>query len=489
MIAAEKGSGASHSLLRVAPHESRLYRRLVVVLVLTLLVVIGVYAYFVGRYFAGYQAMNTPERVHVGWFDPLVAFDAPPWQLVALAVASMLLIGLSAVVVEVVATLMTVNPRRTHLSERRAEARHYDAGPVRVTALVPAHNEEASIPETLAALGRQSRPPDRVVVIADNCTDTTVDIARAMGHEVFETVGNTHKKGGALNQVLVNVLPTMAASDVVLVIDADTKLSTEFIEVAAERMEADGELGAVGGVFYGDPGHGLVGQFQRNEYTRYALQLRARRGRVFVLTGTASMFRTGALLDVAAARGIVIPGEPGQIYDTAAMTEDNELTLALKSLGTTMTSPTQCRVTTEIMPDWSHLWVQRRRWQRGALENLSAYGITRATLRYWGQQVGIAYGALALNLAIVLMFITAVSVDEWIWFPFWTAVGLMFLAERVITVWAGGWRARILAVTLIPELCYDVFLQVVFMRSLLDIVLDRAGVWGHVNHNRMEVHA
>ena len=48
---------------------------------------------------------------------------------------------------------------------------------------------------------------------------------------------------------------------------------------------------AVGGLFYGEEGHGLIGQFQRNEYLRYGREIRRRRGRVFVLTGTASMFR------------------------------------------------------------------------------------------------------------------------------------------------------------------------------------------------------
>ena len=38
----------------------------------------------------------------------------------------------------------------------------------------------------------------------------------------------------------------------------------------------------------------ILGQFQRNEYARYSLQIRQRRGRVFVLTGTATMFRAEA---------------------------------------------------------------------------------------------------------------------------------------------------------------------------------------------------
>ncbi|MDX3003949.1 glycosyltransferase [Kribbella solani] len=66
-----------------------------------------------------------------------------------------------------------------------------------VVALVPAHNEEAALPAALDSLWQQTRRPDRVIVIADNCTDRTVDVARAAGAEVFETVANTHKKAPA----------------------------------------------------------------------------------------------------------------------------------------------------------------------------------------------------------------------------------------------------------------------------------------------------
>ena len=44
--------------------------------------------------------------------------------------------------------------------------------------------------------------PGRIVVVADNCTDDTAEIARQHGCEVFTTVSNTDKKAGALNQAL-----------------------------------------------------------------------------------------------------------------------------------------------------------------------------------------------------------------------------------------------------------------------------------------------
>jgi cellulose synthase/poly-beta-1,6-N-acetylglucosamine synthase-like glycosyltransferase len=237
---------------------------------------------------------------------------------------------------------------------------------------------------------------------------------------------------------------------------------------------------AIGGLFYGDEGEGLLGQFQRNEYIRYSRELRRRRGRVFVLTGTASLFRPRALRTVAAQRGRALPGVAGDVYDTVALTEDNELTIALKSLGALMVSPAQCTVVTEVMPTWQALWAQRLRWQRGALENLGAYGLRPQTARYWAQQLGIMYGALALGSYLALMLLMVTATDTWVWFPFWVGIGCVFTLERVVTVWRGGWRARLLALTLFPELGYAMFLNVIYVLGIIDISLAREATWKHV---------
>ena len=93
-----------------------------------------------------------------------------------------------------------------------ADTRGVYAGPVTVTVLIPAHNEAGCIGETIASLLSQDHQPARIVVVADNCADDTVAIARAAGVEVFETVGNTKKKAGALNQVIPQVLAGAATT-------------------------------------------------------------------------------------------------------------------------------------------------------------------------------------------------------------------------------------------------------------------------------------
>ncbi|MGY4643681.1 glycosyltransferase family 2 protein [Cellulomonas sp. URHB0016] len=351
---------------------------------------------------------------------------------------------------------------------------------LRCTVLVPAHDEEAILAQTLASLEHQTRPPDRVLVVADNCTDGTVRIAQERGVEVVETVGNTQHKAGALNQVLARLLPAAGVEDVFLVMDADSTIGPDFLSAAVGLLEEDRDLMAVGGLFSGEEGARILGQMQRNEFFRYQRVIDRREGRLFVLTGTASLFRGYALRAVAEARGSLVPGVAGGVYDTSAMTEDNELTLALKSLGAGLTSPPQCRVTTEVMPSWRDLWRQRLRWQRGALENVGAYGFTRTTARYWWQQLSLGYGVVALNSYLLLVTISLLASDAIRWSPVWAAIGAIFVLERVVTAWAAGWRGRAVALPLVFELGYALVLQATFVASLVQIGRRQKAGWNYV---------
>lgn len=421
-----------------------------------------------------------------GFFTIRIAETFPSLHFLVLTGVGFIIVAAGSVVLDVMTTARSRHPDwwlvRPLLPAPPVSLRTQTPD-VRVTALIPAHNEAGALPITLAALGAQSRPPDRVIVVADNCSDDTAVVARAAGAEVFETIGNTDRKAGALNQVLAAVLPTMTQADVVLVMDADTALSQDYLKAAVRMFQTYGQLDAIGGLFYGEPGSGLIGQLQRNEYLRYQLQIRQRRGRVFVLTGTASAFRAEALADVAHARGSLLPGRHGDVYDATALTEDNELTIALKSLGSPMVSPEDCKVETEVMPTWRALWRQRQRWQRGAIENLATYGLTTSTIRYWAQQIGIAYGVIALTSAYALLAITFLAIDTWVWFPFWLVVTSIFVIERVVTVWSGGWRARLVAAPILLEILYDFYLQIIFVKCLFDIARGSNTEWGHVERS------
>ena len=132
-----------------------------------------------------------------------------------------------------------------------------------VLALIPAHNEEKIVGQAVGALGEQVRRPERIVVVADNCTDSTVPLARKMGAEVFETTGNTHKKAGALNQALNHFLPELDDDDFIFVQDADSVIFTDFMANALAWFARRRNLGALGGTFRALPAPEDAGIWER----------------------------------------------------------------------------------------------------------------------------------------------------------------------------------------------------------------------------------
>jgi biofilm PGA synthesis N-glycosyltransferase PgaC len=74
---------------------------------------------------------------------------------------------------------------------------------MRFVVLVPAHDEQADVGDTLDSIKAQSRPADQIVVMCDNCTDRTAEIALEHGAYVMRSFQNTAKKAWALNRTLV----------------------------------------------------------------------------------------------------------------------------------------------------------------------------------------------------------------------------------------------------------------------------------------------
>jgi glycosyltransferase involved in cell wall biosynthesis len=126
--------------------------------------------------------------------------------------------------------------------------------------VIPAHNEEAVLAETLRALDRAAREvgePFEVVVAADSCTDRTPEIAREHGARVVEVayrqISRTRNAGAAATH-----------GERLIFIDADTRVTPELIAAALGALDA----GALGGgahvVFEGQQRLGvrlLVGSF------------------------------------------------------------------------------------------------------------------------------------------------------------------------------------------------------------------------------------
>ena len=186
---------------------------------------------------------------------------------------------------------------------------------------------------------------------------------------------------------------------------------------------------------------------QRNEYARYARDVARLKGKVLVLTGTATLFSVKTLRHVVRARAerhAARRHRPGLRHQRPH--RGQRAHLALLHLGYKVISPKGCRLTTEVMESWPDLYRQRLRWKRGAIENLRDYGLTRVTLGYWGRQLFTLLGIL-VTLAYVASLGFSLTTDHTIHLhPLWLAVTGIFVAERVVTVRSRGrckWRSRV----------------------------------------------
>jgi cellulose synthase/poly-beta-1,6-N-acetylglucosamine synthase-like glycosyltransferase len=109
----------------------------------------------------------------------------------------------------------------------------------RFAVLVPAHDEEAVIGRLLASIRALDYPPDRVDtwVVADNCTDATVRVARAGGAIARERQDAARRgKGYALEWLLETMAREGARYDAYVILDADSVVSPDFLSAMDARL-------------------------------------------------------------------------------------------------------------------------------------------------------------------------------------------------------------------------------------------------------------
>jgi 1,2-diacylglycerol 3-beta-glucosyltransferase len=106
--------------------------------------------------------------------------------------------------------------------------------------VVPAHDEESSIAQTVRSLRASEYPADLfdVIVVADNCTDRTGGAASAQGAVVLERVSTDQRgKGYALRWCFDRILGPGSRYDAVAVCDADTIADPGMLTVMNAYLE------------------------------------------------------------------------------------------------------------------------------------------------------------------------------------------------------------------------------------------------------------
>ena len=114
-----------------------------------------------------------------------------------------------------------------------------DAARPSVAILMPAHNEAAGITTAIASVLPQLRPGDRLLVVADNCSDDTAGVARAAGAEVAERHEPLRRGKGYALDFGVRALESRPP-EIVVVMDADCIIEEGSLERLVRRCGSSG---------------------------------------------------------------------------------------------------------------------------------------------------------------------------------------------------------------------------------------------------------
>jgi len=370
-----------------------------------------------------------------------------------------LVVPVAIVCIECVAALMP----------RRRFAANASAPRPRVAVLIPAHDEGAGIAPTIVALRPQLLPGDRLLVVADNCTDATARIARAAGADVIERRDPVRRgKGYALDfglHALAGDPP-----DVLVIIDADCHAEPGAIGTLAHAASASGRPVQATYLLEQPPYPSSRDCLSALAFTiknRVRPRGLRRLGLPCLLTGTGMAFPWHAIRHAPLASGNIV--------------EDMQLGIDLATRGLAPVHCDEARVTGRLPKNASAACRQRTRWEHGHLQTLlgqvpplMAAGLRRRSLALIALASELSVPPLSL-LALLMAGGTAAATAAaacglWKLPAILLATGSALLLSSIVAAWAAFARntlpiGRLLAVPLYVAWKIPIYLNFIVRRE------------------------
>jgi cellulose synthase/poly-beta-1,6-N-acetylglucosamine synthase-like glycosyltransferase len=267
----------------------------------------------------------------------------------------------------------------------------------RLTVIVPAYNEAATLADTLRSLEGQTLPPAEIVVVDDCSTDETAEVAHSFGVTVLRPPVNTGSKAGAQTFALDRV-----RTELVMAVDADTTLAPDAIELLLASFD-DPEVAAACGLVLP---RRVSTIWERGRYVEYLLafgffkRIQDHYGKPLISSGCFSIYRTTELRAIGG-------------WANRTMAEDVDLTWTLYAADRKVRFLPEA-VCYPIEPhNLEFLGKQLQRWSHGFIQNVRLHWRTVLHLGYLRSIVAVAFwDALLASLAyLVLIPVLAVAVD------------------------------------------------------------------------------
>ena len=230
--------------------------------------------------------------------------------------------------------------------------------------IIPAHNEEKVIKNLVESLKNLDYKKDLydIYVIADNCTDSTAQIAKEAGAIVYERFDEKHKtKGFALQWFLRQKIDEDAPYDAFCIFDADNIVDKNFLKAMNKKLN-QGEDVVQGYRDIKNPSDSWVSAGYAIFYwtmNRFYHLARYNLGLSPLINGTGFMVK----FDVVKPEG----------WQTKTLTEDIEFSLKRIIAGKKLGWATDAIVYDEQPVGFKQSWSQRSRWTVGHMQCLKEY--------------------------------------------------------------------------------------------------------------------
>ena len=222
---------------------------------------------------------------------------------------------------------------------------------LRFAILVPARDEEASISASLASLRALEYPAElvEIIVVADNCTDRTADVAQAAGATVWERNGGESGKGAALAWAVERLVQV----DAVVIVDADCAAAPDLLAAVEGRLRGGARAVQVA---YGvaNPGASPVAALR---YASFALVNGVRPLGKTTLGLSAGLFGTGMVFS----RELLARCP----WEARSLVEDQEHHLVLVAAGERVVFAPETCVVSAMPTSLRRSRSQQRRWDAG----------------------------------------------------------------------------------------------------------------------------
>lgn len=118
---------------------------------------------------------------------------------------------------------------------------------MKISVVISVYNEELIIDACLKSLSLQARTADEVIIVDNNCTDTSIQIAKEYGVRIVKEAKQGIWAARATGY-------TVARGDIVVCTDADARFPVDWLQKVEQTFEDRDIVAVTGpGVFYGAP--------------------------------------------------------------------------------------------------------------------------------------------------------------------------------------------------------------------------------------------